>query len=73
VVAQLRKMKLDDFMMRHASLRPDNVVQHDMYLAQVKKQSESKYPWDYYTIKATIPAAEAFQPLATVNCPMLKK
>jgi branched-chain amino acid transport system substrate-binding protein len=73
VVAQMRKMKLDDFMMRHAQLRPDGVVQHDMYLAQVKKQSESKYPWDYYTIKATIPAAEAFQPLATVNCPMLKK
>ena len=73
VIAQLRKMKLDDFMMRHAQLRPDNVVAHDMYLAQVKKQSESKYPWDYYTIKATIPAAEAFQPLATVNCSMLKK
>ena len=73
VVAQMRKMKLDDFMMRNAQLRPDGVVQHDMYLAQVKKQSESKYPWDYYTIKATIPAAEAFQPLATVNCPMLKK
>ncbi len=73
VTAQLRKMKLDDFMMRHASLRPDNVVQHDMYLAQVKKQSESKYPWDYFAIKATIPAAEAFQPLASVKCPMLKK
>jgi branched-chain amino acid transport system substrate-binding protein len=72
VVAQLRKMKLDDFMMRNAKLRPDNVVQHDMYLAQVKKQAESKYPWDYFAIKATIPAAEAFQPLASVNCPMLK-
>jgi branched-chain amino acid transport system substrate-binding protein len=44
-----------------------------MYLAQVKKQAESKYPWDYFAIKATIPAAEAFQPLASVNCPMLKK
>jgi branched-chain amino acid transport system substrate-binding protein len=73
VIAELRKMKLDDFMMRHAQLRPDNVVAHDMYLAQVKKPSDSKYPWDYYTIKATIPAAEAFQPLATVNCSMLKK
>jgi len=73
VVAQMRKMKLDDFMMRKAKLRPDNVVQHDMYLAQVKKQAESKYPWDYFSIKATIPAAEAFQPLASVNCPMLKK
>jgi len=73
VVAQMRKMKLDDFMMRNAKLRPDNVVQHDMYLAQVKKQAESKYPWDYFAIKATIPAAEAFQPLDTVKCPMLKK
>lgn len=73
VVAQMGKMKLDDFMMRNAKLRPDHVVEHDMYLAQVKKPSESKYPWDYYTIKATIPAAEAFQPLASVKCSMIKK
>jgi len=40
---------------------------------QVKKPSESKYPWDYYTVKATIPADEAFQPLAKSTCRLVKK
>jgi branched-chain amino acid transport system substrate-binding protein len=73
VIAKMRTMKLDDFFLRNASLRQDNRVIHDMYLMQVKKQSESKYPWDYYTLKATIPAAEAYQPMAASRCPMVKK
>ncbi len=73
VVAKMRTMKLDDFFLRNASLRQDNRVIHDMYLMQVKKQSESKYPWDYYTLKATIPAAEAYQPMSASRCPMVKK
>ena len=73
VVAQMKKMKLDDFFLRNASLREDNRMIKDMYLMQVKKPSDSKYPWDYYTLKATIPAAEAFQPLSASRCPMVKK
>ena len=38
-----------------------------------KKPAESKYLWDYYTLKATIPAAEAFQPMAASRCSMIKK
>lgn len=45
---------------------------HDMYLVEVKKPSESKAPWDYYKVRATIPAAEAFKPLAESNCPLVK-
>ena len=45
----------------------------EMYLMQVKKPEESKYPWDYYKLKATIPAEEAFQPLSKSTCPMIKK
>ena len=73
VVAQMKKMKLDDFFLRNSSLREDNRMIKDMYLMQVKKPSESKYPWDYYTLKATIPAAEAFQPMSASRCPMVKK
>ena len=73
VVAALKKMKVDDLFLRHGKLRDDNRMIHDMYLMQVKKQSESKYPWDYYTLKATIPAAEAFQPLSASKCSMVKK
>ena len=46
---------------------------HDMYLVEVKTPAESKGPWDYYKIKATIPADEAFQPLAQSRCPLVKK
>ena len=73
VVAAMKKMDPSDFFLRHGKLRDDNRMIHDMYLMQVKKPSESKYPWDYYTLKATIPAAEAFQPMAASRCPMVKK
>jgi branched-chain amino acid transport system substrate-binding protein len=73
VVAAMKKMNVNDFFLRNGKLRDDNRMIHDMYLMQVKKQSESKYPWDYYTLKATIPAAEAFQPMAASRCPMVKK
>ena len=46
---------------------------HDMYLVQVKTPSESKAPWDYYKISATIPGDEAFQPLSKSRCPLVTK
>jgi branched-chain amino acid transport system substrate-binding protein len=46
---------------------------HDVYLYEVKKPSESKGPWDYYKLRATIPAAEAFRPLSQSDCPLVKK
>jgi branched-chain amino acid transport system substrate-binding protein len=44
-----------------------------MYLVEVKKPAESKYPWDYYKIRATIPAEQAFRPLDQGDCPLVKK
>jgi len=73
VVAAMKKMKVDDVFLRNGKLRDDGRMIHDMYLMQVKKQAESKYPWDYYHLKATIPAAEAFQPLSASRCSMVKK
>jgi branched-chain amino acid transport system substrate-binding protein len=46
---------------------------HDMYLMQVKKPAESRYPWDYFSVQAVIPGEEAFQPLAQSRCPRVKK
>lgn len=45
---------------------------HDMYVYQVKKPSESKYPWDYYKYVATIPGDKAFRPLDKGGCPLVK-
>jgi branched-chain amino acid transport system substrate-binding protein len=73
VMAQMKKTPVNDFFAKNGQIRADGRMVHDMYLLQVKKPSESKYPWDYYHVRATIPAAEAFQPLEKSACPLVKK
>jgi branched-chain amino acid transport system substrate-binding protein len=73
VVDQMKKMPTDDKLFGKGSIRVDGRKIHDAYLFEVKKPAESKGPWDYYKLRATIPAAEAFRPLATSDCPLVKK
>jgi branched-chain amino acid transport system substrate-binding protein len=58
---------------KNAVLREDGRVVRDMYLMQVKKPSESKYPWDYYHVRATVPGEQAYQPMAQGKCPAVRK
>ncbi|HPE05991.1 MAG TPA: ABC transporter substrate-binding protein [Thauera sp.] len=73
VMAQMKATPMKDFFGKNGRIREDGRMVHDMYLAQVKSPAESKYPWDYYHIRQTIPAEEAFQPLAQSRCPLVKK
>jgi branched-chain amino acid transport system substrate-binding protein len=73
VAAKMREIPIEDPIMHNASIRPDGRVIHDMYLYEVKTPAESKNEWDLSKLVATIPAAEAFQPLATSTCPLVKK
>ena len=73
VMAELKKMKIDDLFTANGQIRADGRMVHDMYLMQVKKPAESKQPWDYFTVKAVIPGEQAFQSLAQSRCPLLKK
>jgi branched-chain amino acid transport system substrate-binding protein len=73
VMAKMRELPVDDFYARGARLRIDGRLVHDMYLAQVKKPSESKGPWDYYKILGTIPGDQAFQSLAAGGCPLARQ
>ncbi len=73
VMAQMKKTPVNDFFAKNGQIREDGRMVHDMYLLQVKKPSESTAPWDYYHVRATIPAAEAFQPLSASRCPLIKK
>lgn len=73
VMAQMRKTPVNDFFAHNGKLREDGLMQHDMYLMQVKKPSESHYPWDDYIVRATLPGAEAFQPLALSRCPLIHR
>ncbi|MFT4131365.1 ABC transporter substrate-binding protein [Labrys sp. (in: a-proteobacteria)] len=72
VMAKMKATPTDDPLFGKGEVRKDGRVTHDMYLFQVKKPDESKGPWDYYKLLATIPAAEAFQPMAEAGCPLAK-
>jgi branched-chain amino acid transport system substrate-binding protein len=73
VMAKMKSMPIDDFFARNGRIRADGRMVHDMYLFQVKKPEESKGPWDYYTLKKTVPGDQAFTPLEKSACPLVKK
>src|SRR5437879_838377 len=73
VVAKMKEMPTDDPLFGKGSIRVDGRKIHPAYLFEVKKPEESKYPWDYYRLVATIPAEEAFIPLEKSVCPLVKK
>jgi branched-chain amino acid transport system substrate-binding protein len=67
VLAYLHKNKIND-MYAKGYIRPDGRMVHDMYLMQVKTPAESKVPWDYYKVVATIPGAQAYTTKAETKC-----
>jgi branched-chain amino acid transport system substrate-binding protein len=73
VMAQMRATPVNDFFAKNGRLREDGKMVHDMYLFEVKKPAESKEPWDYYKLVATIPAERAFIPLSESRCPLVKR
>jgi len=72
VIAQMKAMPTDDPLFGKGSIRVDGRKLHPAYLVEVKKPAESKGPWDYYKIRATIPAEQAFRPLAEGGCSLVK-
>jgi branched-chain amino acid transport system substrate-binding protein len=72
VMAQLKKTKINDMFAKGGEIRPDGRMVHDMYLMEVKKQSESKYPWDYFKVVQTIPGAQAYSTKAETKCALWK-
>src|SRR5215468_2923602 len=73
VVAKMKEMPTDDPVFGKGMVRADGRKIHPMYLFEVKKPSESKGPWDYYKVRATIPAEQAFRPMDQGNCPLVRK
>ena len=71
VVAKMKKLPTDDPLFGKGTVRADGRKIHPAYLFEVKKPSESKHPGDFYNLKATIPADEAFRPLKDGNCPLV--
>jgi branched-chain amino acid transport system substrate-binding protein len=72
VVAKMKEMPTDDPLFGKGTVRQDGRKIHPAYLVEVKKPSESKGPWDYHKIRSTIPAEQAFRPLAEGGCSLVK-
>ena len=70
-VEQMKAMPTDDPLFGKGKVRIDGRVIHDMYLFEVKSPAQSKEPWDYYTLRRTIPADQAFRPLDQGGCPLV--
>jgi branched-chain amino acid transport system substrate-binding protein len=73
VVAKMKELPSDDALFGKGTIRADGRKLIPAYLFEVKKPEESKYPWDYYKLVATIPAEEAARPLSESECPLVKK
>ncbi|HLL27413.1 MAG TPA: ABC transporter substrate-binding protein [Xanthobacteraceae bacterium] len=71
VVDEMKKLPTDDPLFGKGSVRVDGRTLHDAYLFEVKSPAESKYPGDFYKLRATIPAADAFRPLKDGGCPLV--
>src|SRR6266850_178513 len=72
VIQKMKEIPTDDPLFGKGRIRQDGRKVHPAYLLEVKKPSESKYPWDYYKIRATIPADQAFRPEKEGGCPLVK-
>jgi branched-chain amino acid transport system substrate-binding protein len=72
VVAKMKELPTDDPLFGKGRIRVDGRKVHPAYLVEVKKPSESKGPYDYYKIRATIPADQAFRPEKDGGCELVK-
>jgi len=73
VIEKMKATPTDDPLFGKGTIRADGRKIHPAYLFEVKKPAESKAPWDYYKLRATIPAEQAFRPLDQGDCPLVKK
>lgn len=71
VVAKMKEMPTEDALFGKGRIRADGRKIHEVHLFEVKQPEQSKYPGDFYKLRATIPAEEAFRPLKEGNCPLV--
>jgi branched-chain amino acid transport system substrate-binding protein len=72
VVAKMKELPTDDPVFGKGRVRQDGRKIHNMYLFEVKKPAESKGAWDYYHVRGTIPADQAFRPEKEGGCTLVK-
>jgi branched-chain amino acid transport system substrate-binding protein len=73
VMAKLRETKINDMFTTNGWIRSDGLMEHDMYVMQVKTPAQSQYPWDYYRVVEKLTGEEAFGKLSDSTCALVKK
>lgn len=73
IMKWMKSNKVNDFFAQGGFVREDGRMVHDMYLMQVKTPAESKAPWDYYKVVATLPGDEVYTKLSESTCKLVKK
>jgi branched-chain amino acid transport system substrate-binding protein len=68
----MKRMPTDDDAFGPGRIREDNRKIHPAYLFEVKSPAESRGMWDFYKLRATVPAEEAFRPIAEGGCPLVR-
>ncbi|MDA9495810.1 ABC transporter substrate-binding protein [Bradyrhizobium sp. CCBAU 11361] len=72
VAKKLKELPVDDDFAQGGKVLANGRMVHDMYLFEVKKPAESKKPWDYYKLLATVPGDKAFFTAKDSGCPLTK-
>lgn len=72
VMAKMRDTPINDFMTTNGSIRADGRVMRDMYLMRAKAPRDARAEWDLLEVAQTIPADQAFRPLAEGGCPLVR-
>ena len=67
-LAQMKATPSNDPAYGTCTVREDGRVLHPMFLFQVKAPGESRAPWDSYKLLRTVPADQAFRPMAEGGC-----
>ena len=71
VVATMKAMPTDDPLFGKGTIDATGRKRHDAFLFEVKSPAESKHPGDFYNLKATIPAKDAFRDPKDSGCPLV--
>ena len=71
-VDMMKQLPTDDDVLGKGLVRADGRKIHETYMFEAKKPADSKKPWDYQFVTATIPADQSFRPINEGGCSFIK-
>ena len=72
VVAAMKATPTEDPLFGRGTVRQDGRKIHPVHLMEVKSPEESRGEWDFFKRVGTVPAEDAYRPLAEGRCPLVQ-